>query len=127
MQVKHLGKMKHKLIKSSKLHFYSSAKLVTHFWKIVEKYPYANTSALNNIRRGMLPELMNNPKYLLCKNSARIDPTIEVDDKEMKVIAKFLKNKKEGLLDDPGNSVSVSVIYLQNFMLAKIMFTLTTI
>lgn len=71
-----------------------------------EKYPNASTSALKNLRRVILPEVMHKPKFLLCKNSARVDPTFDLADNNIseKVISKFLERKRQGALDDPGNS-----------------------
>ena len=57
------------------------------------KYPNASKRALSNLRRVILPELMNKPKFLLCKNTARVDPTLNGDstkNKDLKIIANFL-------------------------------------
>lgn len=71
-----------------------------------EKYPNASISALKNLRRVILPEVMHKPKFLLCKNSARVDPTFDLADNKIseKVISKFLERKRQGALDDPGNT-----------------------
>lgn len=34
---------------------------------LAKKYPYASAAAITNIRKVILPELMNNPKFLMCK------------------------------------------------------------
>jgi hypothetical protein len=71
-----------------------------------EKYPNASTSALKNLRKVILPEVMHKPRFLLCKNSARVDPTFNFDKSRQseKSISKFLERKKSGALDDPGNT-----------------------
>ena len=72
-------------------------KLVKHYLNkfliSANKYPQASINTLNNLRRVILPELMHNPKYLMCKNSGRIDPTITNKNNKQKVISKFLENK----------------------------------
>ena len=42
----------------------------------------------------------------MCKNSARVDPTLETHRTGKKAIMKFLENKKMGDFDDSGNTVS---------------------
>ena len=69
-----------------------------------EKFPQASSSALKSIRKVMLPELLNNPHFLLLKNSARVDPVMENDSTKTKMFSKFLDKKKQGAFDDPGNS-----------------------
>jgi len=42
-----------------------------------KKYPNASKNALSNLRKVILPEVMNKPRFLLCKNTARVDPTYD--------------------------------------------------
>lgn len=62
------------------------AKQICH---LSEKYPQASSNAIKNIRKVILPEVMNRPKFLMCKNSARIDPIMEKTHSQ-KAISKFL-------------------------------------
>jgi len=44
---------------------------------LTKKYPHASKSAISNLRKVILPKVMNNPKFLMCKNSARINSTFD--------------------------------------------------
>ena len=58
-------------------------------------YPVAKPSAINGIRRVLLPELMHDPRLLLWKNSARIDPTFEDEFHSDKISIKLLKIRQK--------------------------------
>ncbi|CAI2385170.1 unnamed protein product [Moneuplotes crassus] len=71
---------------------------------LTKKYPNASKNTISNIRKVLLPELMNKPRFLLCKNTARVDPTLHDDNSKKKIISQFLEKKRQGQLDDPGNT-----------------------
>ena len=70
-------------------------------------YPVAKPSAINGIRRVLLPELMHDPRLLLWKNSARIDPTYEDGVFSDKISIKLMKIKQQPKEDNPKSFESI--------------------